>query len=120
MEHEEQISRRYARLPEPDLAARDAALLVIDMQYGGAHRDYGTLRRLAERGDAVPVEYYAARVETLVVPNICRLQAAYRAAEERSFILMWAHDQQMLEFTHCSSDPSVHATFRQEQQEQHT
>jgi nicotinamidase-related amidase len=80
MEHEEQIGRRYTRLPEPDLAARDAALLVIDMQYGGAHRDYGTLRRLAERGDALPVEYYAARIETLVVPNIRRLQAAYRAA----------------------------------------
>ena len=80
MEHDEQISRRYAHLPEPDLGARDAALLVIDMQYGGAHRAYGTLRRLAERGDAQPVEYYASRIESLVVPNIQRLQAAYRTA----------------------------------------
>jgi nicotinamidase-related amidase len=80
MQHEEQIGRRYARLPEPDLAARNStALLVIDMQYGDAHRDFGTLRRMADRGDAAAVDYYASRLESLVVPNIQRLQAAFRA-----------------------------------------
>jgi nicotinamidase-related amidase len=81
MEHEAKIARRYTHLPEPDFAAREqAALLVIDMQYGGAHRDFGTLRRLAERGDAAAIEYYASRIESLVIPNIRRLQAVCRAA----------------------------------------
>lgn len=81
MEHAAQIARRYTRLPEPDLGERQhVALLVIDMQYGDAHRDFGTLRRLAERGDAPAIEYYAGRVESLVIPNIRRLQDACRAA----------------------------------------
>jgi nicotinamidase-related amidase len=80
MQYEEPISRRHQRLPEPDFAVGETALLVIDMQYGDAHRDFGHLRRMIERGDGAAIEYYASRLETLVVPNIRRLLASFRGA----------------------------------------
>ena len=80
MHYEEQISRRHQPLPEPGFSIADTALLVIDMQYGDAHRDFGHLRRMAERGDGAAIEYYASRLETRVVPNIRRLLAAFRDA----------------------------------------
>jgi nicotinamidase-related amidase len=68
------------RLPEPRLEPSRSALLVVDMQYGDAHRDWGLLKSRREAGEAPAIEYYASRLETLVVPNIRRLQAACRAA----------------------------------------
>jgi nicotinamidase-related amidase len=50
------------------------------MQYGDAHRDFGHLRRMVERGDGAAIEYYASRLETLVIPNIRRLLTAFRGA----------------------------------------
>lgn len=80
MQYEEPISRRHQLLPEPSFAMRETALLVIDMQYGDAHRDFGHLRRMVERGDGAAIEYYASRLETLVIPNIRRLLTAFRGA----------------------------------------
>ena len=77
---EGRLRRRHGRLPDPDLRRRDTALLVIDMQYGDAHREHGLLRRMRERGDGAAAEYYATRVETQVIPNIRRLQEACRQA----------------------------------------
>lgn len=78
MEHEQQIHRRHRQLPEPALRPEDTVLLVIDMQYGDAHRDYGLLKRMQDRGDGPAMEYYASRLEELVVPNIRRLLEACR------------------------------------------
>lgn len=80
MEHgyEQELRRRHQRLPEPDLRRDNSALLVIDLQYGDAHRDYGLLKRMRERGDGPAADYYAHRLEELVIPNTRRLQDACR------------------------------------------
>jgi nicotinamidase-related amidase len=76
----ERLARRYPGLPQPTLAAGTTALLVIDVQYGDAHPDYGLLKSLRDRGDGEIVEYYANRLSETVLPNIRRLQDACRAA----------------------------------------
>ncbi|MFI5266480.1 MAG: cysteine hydrolase family protein [Chloroflexota bacterium] len=68
------------RLLEPGLIANETAVLVVDMQYGDAHREHGLLRSRREAGRAAEIEYYADRLETLVVPNLQRLLPACRAA----------------------------------------
>jgi nicotinamidase-related amidase len=55
------------------------ALVVVDMQYGDAHRDYGLLQSKRDAGQVEVVEAYAGRLDEVVVPNIQRLQAAFRA-----------------------------------------
>ena len=54
------------------------ALVVVDMQYGDAHRDYGLLKDKRAAGQLEAVERYARRLDDLVVPNIQRLLAAFR------------------------------------------
>ncbi len=54
------------------------ALVVVDMQYGDAHRDYGLLKEKREAGQLETVETYARRLDDLVVPNIQRLLTAFR------------------------------------------
>lgn len=68
---------RLAPLPEPDLTGPDTALLVVDVQYGDAHPDYGVVRALRERHPG-STDYYEARLRT-AVPAIRRLQDAFRA-----------------------------------------
>lgn len=67
-------------LPDPEFSTSDTALLVIDMQYGDAHRGYGSVRRRFDRGEGDAISYYIDRIEQLVVPNIRRLEDAFRAA----------------------------------------
>jgi nicotinamidase-related amidase len=55
------------------------ALVIVDMQYGDAHRDYGLLKSKREAGDVETVERYATRLDDLVIPNIQRLQKAFRS-----------------------------------------
>jgi nicotinamidase-related amidase len=69
-----------ARLPDPDLKPASTALLVVDMQYGDAHPDFGPIKARRETGETESADYYAGRLETLVIPNIRRLQEACRAA----------------------------------------
>jgi nicotinamidase-related amidase len=80
MDLDGRLRRRHARLPDPTLRRRDTALLAIDLQYGDAHRDYGLLQRMRERGDGAAIEYYAGRLEESVIPNVRRLQEACRQA----------------------------------------
>jgi nicotinamidase-related amidase len=77
---ERELLRRHASLPEPELRREDTALLVIDLQYGDAHPDFGLLKRMRDRGDGPATEYYLRRLQDLVIPNIRRLQDAFRAA----------------------------------------
>ena len=74
----EVIQRLHPPLPEPEFRRGSTALLVIDMQFGDAHRDYGLLREMRERGD-FGYEYYINEVESRVIPNIRRLLTAFRA-----------------------------------------
>jgi nicotinamidase-related amidase len=62
---------------------RDATgLLLIDMQYVDAHRDYGLGKSLKESHPAV-WDYYFTRVEDVVVPGCKRLLDAFRGAGMR-------------------------------------
>jgi nicotinamidase-related amidase len=63
---------------EFELDPRRTGLLVVDMQYVDAHRDHGLGKSLKQSHPEV-WSYYFDRVETLVVPNVARLLAAFRA-----------------------------------------
>lgn len=58
---------------------RQSALLIIDMQYLDAHRDYGRGLQARERGLLPQYEYYFRQIETVVTPNIRRLLDAARS-----------------------------------------
>ncbi len=58
----------------------NTALIVVDMQYGDAHREYGLLKDKRAAGLIDDVERYAARLDRLVVPNIQRLLQAFRGS----------------------------------------
>jgi nicotinamidase-related amidase len=61
------------------VVAHKAALMVIDMQYLDAARGYGVFKDAAKAG--MPIEsqdYYFSELESKVLPNIRRLQAAFR------------------------------------------
>ncbi|MGQ0571591.1 MAG: cysteine hydrolase family protein [Armatimonadota bacterium] len=53
------------------------AMLIVDMQYHDAHRDYGMGRRAQDRGDADRLAYYWSRLET-IIPRQRELLAAAR------------------------------------------
>lgn len=62
------------------LAQHHTALLVIDLQYLDAAPGYGVFADIEKSG--VPIEaqeYYFHRLETIVLPNVARLQSAFRA-----------------------------------------
>jgi nicotinamidase-related amidase len=64
----------------PEIQRHDTALLLIDLQYHGAHPDHGLLRDQIAAGRRERVDYFADRVARLVVPNARHLQDAFRAA----------------------------------------
>ena len=64
-----------------ELEPRRTALVVVDMQYASASRDAGFGRWLQESGRAEEGRYRFDRIESLLVPNIARLLAAFRAAQ---------------------------------------
>lgn len=71
------IRRRHQRLPEPNIARDNTALLIIDMQYEDAHPNYGLCARFKTRGEEAAVKYYADRL-SLIIPNIEQLLRAFR------------------------------------------
>ena len=66
-------------LPIPRFGREDTALLIVDMQYGDAHREHGSVKRRFDRGEGDAIEYYIDRIERDVVPNISRLLSVFRA-----------------------------------------
>jgi nicotinamidase-related amidase len=55
------------------------ALLCIDLQYLDAARDHGVFRTASSSGvPAESQEYYFTTLERIVLPNVARLQAAFR------------------------------------------
>jgi len=67
-------------LPESTVTARSTALMIIDMQYVDAHRDYGIGAVGKANGLAAEMEYYFSRLETATIPNIRRILEASRQA----------------------------------------
>jgi ureidoacrylate peracid hydrolase len=66
-------------LPESRVTADSTALMIIDMQYVDAHRDFGIGAAGQRNGWTDAMEYYFSRLETETVPNIRRILAACRA-----------------------------------------
>jgi nicotinamidase-related amidase len=64
-------------LPEVRLRRRNTALLIVDMQYLDAHKDYGIFLTARRKGALSALQYYRDRLE-VIVPNIARLQKAFR------------------------------------------
>lgn len=69
-----------------DLEADRTALVVVDMQYVDAHRDYGLGASLRDTHPELWASYFE-RVERLVVPNVARLIGAFRHAGMRVIYL---------------------------------
>ncbi len=64
-------------LPEVRLKHGNTALLIVDMQYLDAHKDYGMFLNARRKGVEQALQYYRDRLE-VIVPNIARLQQAFR------------------------------------------
>jgi nicotinamidase-related amidase len=77
-EHDPYIAWRPP-FPEPQILPGKAALLIIDMQHHSAHRDGATMRKLHAAGLDEAASGFCARLDA-IVPNIRRLQDAFRAA----------------------------------------
>jgi hypothetical protein len=67
-----------------ELAPSQTALVVVDMQYSDAHRDYGIGAKAKRLGTEAQFAYYFDRLDSLVVPNIARMQEFCRATGHRS------------------------------------
>jgi nicotinamidase-related amidase len=65
-----------------ELDAARTALVIVDMQYVDAHRDYGLGKSLRATHPAV-WDYYFTRVEQHVVPNVGLLLGAFRQRSMR-------------------------------------
>ena len=62
------------------VVAHRAALMVIDVQYLDAAREHGVFKNAEASGVSPEAQdYYFTRLDELVVPNIQRLQRAFRA-----------------------------------------
>jgi nicotinamidase-related amidase len=57
-----------------ELPPHQTALVVVDMQYSDAHRDYGLGLKAKRNGTEANFAYYFDRLEQLVIPNIRRMQ----------------------------------------------
>ena len=61
------------------MEADKTALIVIDMTYQQAHRDYGLCKRIIEAGLEDDLAYYLDRIDRVVVPNLVTLITAFRS-----------------------------------------
>jgi len=62
--------RIVGRLPDFKLDPKKAALLIVDLHYFQAHRDFGFGRKARELGLNHVIEYYYGRLENQVVPRL--------------------------------------------------
>ena len=74
------LIRLFGKLPEPQLARDNTALLCIDVQYADAHPDYGLGARAKALGLQDKLSYYWSRLDEMVLPNMQRVLAAARKA----------------------------------------
>lgn len=72
--------RIVGRLPDFKLNPKRAALLIVDMHYFQAHRDYGFGKRARELGLNNVIEYYYGRLQSQVVPRLRKVIPRFRHA----------------------------------------
>lgn len=65
--------------PEPEIRAGTTALLIVDMQRHSASHEGATMRKVADAGFEDVARGFRERLD-LIVPNIRRLQDAFRGA----------------------------------------
>ena len=70
----------FACIPEFPVEADKTALIVIDMTYQQAHRDYGLCKRIIEAGLEDDLSYYPTGSTAWWWPNLAQLIAAFREA----------------------------------------
>lgn len=63
-----------------EIVPKKTALMIIDMQYLDAHRDYGMGATAKKEGVTARYDYYFRQLDDVVVPNIKRLLEACRKA----------------------------------------
>lgn len=64
---------------DPEFDYDRCALVVIDLQYLTASREYGAFKKVKDGGFGEEGEYAISRLERTVVPNVARLAKAMRA-----------------------------------------
>jgi len=64
---------------DPEFDYKKCALIVIDLQYLTASREYGAFKKVKDGGFGEEGEYAISRIEGQVVPNVARLAKAMRA-----------------------------------------
>jgi nicotinamidase-related amidase len=74
------FQRIVGRLPDFELEIQKSALLVIDMHYFQAHRDFGYGKKARELGLSHVIECYYGRLDREVVPRLRALIPRLRAA----------------------------------------
>lgn len=62
------------------LNARTSALVVVDMQYASGSRFHGLGKLLSDQCQLESADYRFDRIDTLLIPNIGKLLAAFRAS----------------------------------------
>lgn len=67
-------------LPNSPVTANSTAMMIIDVQYVDAHRDYGIGAAGQRHGWTEDMEYYFSTLEQTTIPNIRRILEACRAA----------------------------------------
>jgi nicotinamidase-related amidase len=67
-------------LPQSEVTADSTALMIIDLQYVDAHRDFGIGAAGQRNGWTSDMEYYFSRLENEAIPNVQRLLEACRGA----------------------------------------
>lgn len=77
MKNDNPLLKAFKPLPEVRLKRSNSALLVVDMQYLDAHKDYGIFVNARKKGAERSLDYYRDRLE-IIVPNIAKLQKAFR------------------------------------------
>lgn len=76
MSTENPLLKLITPLPELSLKKDNTALLIVDMQYLDAHKDYGIFLKAPNKGVGT-MDYYRDRLD-IIVPNIAKLQEAFR------------------------------------------
>ena len=71
------LLRLLKPLPEVRLKRKNTALLIVDMQYLDAHKDYGIFLNAKQKGAESALDYYRDRLQ-VIVPNIAKLQKVFR------------------------------------------
>ena len=71
----------YKPFPEIDLNPKNTCLLIIDMQYMDAHKDYGMVKIARENGLNEEMDYYTKRLDFI----ICNIKKLLNKCREKKY-----------------------------------